>query len=174
MIIVALPASLCLSPSPPSRAGAGMRCPHDLHRLSPAAAPIPAARILAPKKRVVFAPDENTGPPPPPPPHGRSVRDPKIPIGPAKPNRATSFPRFPPYQAFGRRPAPSPSAPAKGRPPKPFSQADIADCSPSVAIGRKARLPVPHRAIAVPAKASTLLRSLRRRARTSLSSNATI
>jgi hypothetical protein len=57
-----------------------------------------------PKKRVVFAPDDNTGRLPPPPPHGRSVRDPKIPIAPAQPNRASSSPRFPPYEAFGRRP----------------------------------------------------------------------
>ena len=29
---------------------------------------------------------------------------PKIPIAPAQPNRASSSPRFPPYEAFGRRP----------------------------------------------------------------------
>jgi hypothetical protein len=66
--------------------------------------PHPPLASSPPKKRVVFAPDDNTGCPPPPPPHGRPVRDPKIPIGPAQPNRAPSFPRFPPYEAFGRRP----------------------------------------------------------------------
>jgi hypothetical protein len=66
--------------------------------------PHPPLASSPPKKRIVFAPDDNTGCPPPPPPHGRSVRDPKIPIAPAQPNRASSFPRFPPYEAFGRRP----------------------------------------------------------------------
>ena len=33
--------------------------------------------------------------------------------------------RFPPYEAFGRRPRAEPRPPAKGRHPKPFSQADI-------------------------------------------------
>src|SRR5580704_12255816 len=66
--------------------------------------PHPPLASSPPKKRIVFAPDDNTGCPPPPPPHGRSVRDPKIPIGPAQPNRASSFQRFPPYEAFGRRP----------------------------------------------------------------------
>ena len=88
--------------------------------------PHPPLASSPPKKRVVFAPDDNTGCPPPLPPHGRSVRDPKIPIGPAQPNRASSFPRFPPYEAFGRRPRARPSAPAKGRRPKSFSKADIA------------------------------------------------
>ena len=80
-----------------------------------------------PKKRVVFVPDDNTGCPPPPPPLGRSGRDPKIPIGPAQPNRASSFPRFPPYEAFGRRPRAQSQRPCKGRRPKPFSEADVAD-----------------------------------------------
>ena len=39
----------------------------------------------------------------------------------AQPNSAPPYPRFPPYEAFGRRPRPEPRAPAKGRRPKPFS-----------------------------------------------------
>ena len=66
--------------------------------------PHPPLASSPPKKRVVSSPDDDTGRLPPPPPHGRSVRDPKIPIAPAQPNRASSFPRFPPYEAFGRRP----------------------------------------------------------------------
>jgi len=54
--------------------------------------------------------------PSPPPPHGRSVRDPKIPIGPAQQNRASSFPRFPPYEAFGRRPRAQSQRACKGPP----------------------------------------------------------
>ena len=78
--------------------------------------PHPPLASSPPKKRVVFAPDDNTGRPPPPPPHGRSVRDPKIPIGPAQPNRASSFPRFPPYEAFGRRPRAQSQRACKGPP----------------------------------------------------------
>jgi hypothetical protein len=40
----------------------------------------------------------------PPQPHPRSVRDLQIPIACAQPNRASSSPRFPPYEAFGPRP----------------------------------------------------------------------
>ena len=78
--------------------------------------PHPPLASSPPKKRVVFAPDDNTGCPPPPPPHGRPVRDPKIPIGPAQPNRASSFPRFPPYEAFGRRPRAQSQRACKGPP----------------------------------------------------------
>src|SRR5271166_4018922 len=42
-------------------------------------------------------------------------------------NSAFSCPRFPPYEAFGRRPRAQSRAPAKGRPPKPFSIADVAE-----------------------------------------------
>jgi hypothetical protein len=63
----------------------------------------------------------------PPKPHERSVRDPKIPIGRAQPNRAPSCPRFPPCEAFGRRPRAQPSAPAKGRRPKLFSRGDVSN-----------------------------------------------
>ena len=66
--------------------------------------PHPPLASSPPKKRVVFAPHDNIGRLPPPSPHGRSLRDPKIPIAPAQPNRASSSPRFPPYEAFGRRP----------------------------------------------------------------------
>ena len=72
MIIVTLPASLCLSPSPPlarqSRNAMSSRPPQTLR-------PHPPLPSSPPKKRVVFAPDDNTGCPPPPPPHRRSVRD---------------------------------------------------------------------------------------------------
>jgi hypothetical protein len=43
----------------------------------------------------------------------------------AQPNSALSYPRFPPYEAFGRRPRVKPRAPAKGRRPKPFSTAVV-------------------------------------------------
>ena len=78
--------------------------------------PHPPLASSPPKKRIVFAPDDNTGCPPPPPPHGRSVRDPKIPIAPAQPNRAPSFPLFPPYEAFGRRPRAQSQRACKGPP----------------------------------------------------------
>jgi len=58
-------------------------------------------------------------------PRVRSVRDLQIPIGRAQPNRASSSPRFPPYEAFERRPRVKPRTPAKGRRPKPFSIAAI-------------------------------------------------
>src|SRR5271166_506648 len=45
----------------------------------------------------------------------------------AQPNSALSYPRFPPYEAFERRPRVEPSASAKGRRPKPFSQAVFGD-----------------------------------------------
>ncbi len=49
----------------------------------------------------------------------------QIPIGPAQPNRPPSSPRFPPYEAFERRPPVEPRAPEKGRRPKPFSIAVV-------------------------------------------------
>jgi hypothetical protein len=89
--------------------------------------PHPPLASSPPKKRVVFAPDDNTGCPPPPPPHGRPVRDPKIPIAPAQPNRASSFPRFPPYEAFGRRPRAQSQRTCKGPASETFSQAVVAN-----------------------------------------------
>ena len=56
------------------------------------------------------APTDNTGRLRPPQRYVRSVRDLQIPIGPARPNRAPSSSRFPPYEAFERRP---PSSPAR-------------------------------------------------------------
>ena len=53
----------------------------------------------------------------------------------AQPNSALSYPRFPPYEAFGRRPRVKPRAPAKGRRPKPFSKADVATVD--VAVGNR-------------------------------------
>jgi hypothetical protein len=90
--------------------------------------PHPPLASSPPKKRVVFAPDDNTGCPPPPPPHGRSVRDPKIPIGP--PSQSAPLPSrgFLLTRLSDAGPAPSPNAPAKGRRPKPFSRADIVGC----------------------------------------------
>ena len=55
-------------------------------------------------KRCIFARHQTAKP------YDRSVRDPKIPIGPARPNSALSCPRFPPYEAFGRRPRAKPRA----------------------------------------------------------------
>jgi hypothetical protein len=49
----------------------------------------------------------------------RSVRDPQIPIGRAL--QSPSSPRFPPWEAFGRRPRRLASTVAKGRRPKPFT-----------------------------------------------------
>lgn len=105
MTIVALPASLSLSPSPPlarqsrnampsrpsqtlSSCCAHTRCSHPRPRKSASCSILTITPVALH----------------PPPLHGRSVRDPKIPIGPAQPNRASSFPWFPPYEAFGRRP----------------------------------------------------------------------
>ena len=112
---LATPYRLRLQP----RAGAGTRCPHDLRRLSPAAAPTPAARILAPEKARRLRSRRQHWPPPAPaatwairprPPNPHRSR-------PAK--QRPSSPRFPPYEAFGRRPRAQPHRPAKGRRPKP-------------------------------------------------------
>jgi hypothetical protein len=71
---------------------AGRRCPHNVRRPSPGPTPTPAPSLLARKKPVVFAPAQNNARHPPPKPHQRSVRDPKIPIGRAKPNQTAPFP----------------------------------------------------------------------------------
>ena len=47
---------------------------------------------------------------------GSPSATPKIPIGPAQPNRASSFPRFPPSRAFGRRPRAQSQPACKGPP----------------------------------------------------------
>ena len=49
----------------------------------------------------------------------RSVHDPQIPVGRAL--QSFSSPRFPPWEAFGRRPRRLASTVAKGRRPKPFT-----------------------------------------------------
>ena len=54
----------------------------------------------------------------------RSVRDPQIPIG--RVLRSPSSPRFPPCEAFGRRPRRLASTVAKDRRPKPFSASHVA------------------------------------------------
>jgi hypothetical protein len=53
----------------------------------------------------------------------RSVRNPQIPIGRAL--HSPSSTRFPPWEAFGRQPRRLASTVAKGRPPKPFTKADL-------------------------------------------------
>ena len=76
--------------------------------LTTSAQPLPPPRpsplyLSAPDKNpVISTPDNNTGHLPPPPPLERSVPDPQIPIAPAK--QRPSSPRFPPYEAFKRRP----------------------------------------------------------------------
>src|SRR5271166_1073420 len=51
--------------------------------------------------------------------------DPKISIGRARPNGVPSYPRFPPWEAFERRPQNPYDRPANGRRPKPFTKADF-------------------------------------------------
>ena len=81
---------------------------------------------LRSKKLAAFAPTDNTGRLRPPQRYVRSVRDLQIPIGPARPNRTPSSPRFPPYEAFERRPRRAPIVlQCWGRRPKPFSKPDI-------------------------------------------------
>ena len=105
MIIVALPASLRLSPSPPlarrSRNAMSSRPPQTLssrrahtRRSHPRPRKSASCSLLTITPAALH-PRRHMGDP---------VRDPKIPIAPAQPNRASSFPRFPPYEAFGRRP----------------------------------------------------------------------
>ena len=50
----------------------------------------------------------------PPQRHTRAVRDPKISIGRARPNGCPSCPRFPPWEAFERRPRTTHDRPAQG------------------------------------------------------------
>ncbi len=93
----------------------------------PSAAPTPAPRILALEKpRHLRSHREQCAPPAPEAPPALRPR-PQNPHGSrrAQPNSALSYPRFPPYEAFRRRPSVKPRAPAKGRRPKPFSQAAI-------------------------------------------------
>ena len=84
-----------------------------------------------PKKLVVSAPDKNTGRPFAP--AATSAIRPRS----SNPHRARptkqrpSSPRFPPYEAFKRRPRAKPRAPAKGRRPKPFSKAAVRDDGPA-------------------------------------------
>jgi hypothetical protein len=69
---------------------------------------------LAPEKtrRVRFRRQHRLYPAPAP--YGRSVRDLQIPIARAQPTRASSSPRFPPYEAFGRGPRAQPRRACKG------------------------------------------------------------
>ena len=78
--------------------------------------PRPPLTCSPSKTLVVFAPTDKTGRLRPPQPRVRSVRDLQIPIARPQPNRAPSSPRFPPYEAFERRPPVEPRAPAKAPP----------------------------------------------------------
>src|SRR5271165_3620450 len=51
--------------------------------------------------------------------------DPKISVGRARPNGVPSYPRFPPWEAFERRPQNPYDRPANGRRPKPFTIAEV-------------------------------------------------
>ncbi len=113
-------------PGPTSTSGhsvTGTRCPHDLRRLSPTAAPTPAPRILVPEKaRRLRSHRQQCAPPTPEAPPALSPR-------PQNPHRSrpTKQPLFLPavssLRGF-RTPAPVLAQPsAKGRRPKPFSEA---------------------------------------------------
>ena len=119
--VAALPASQ------PPLAFASSRAPEqegDALTRSPvllqAAAPSPAARASSqPKTLAVSAPAANYPRHPPPPDATRARPRPQIPIGRARPNSAPSSPRFPPWEAFERRPHSPHHRPARGRRPKP-------------------------------------------------------
>jgi hypothetical protein len=126
MTVAAPPAAQRRFPSPPAaRRSRKAMSPQRPQTVSRPHAPHPPLASSPAKKPVVFAPAQNNARHRPRRPHQRSIRDPKIPIGRARPNSALSYPRFPPYEAFGRRPRAQPRPPAKGRRPKPFSQAVI-------------------------------------------------
>ena len=77
--------------------------------------PTPRSRASSPSKKLaVFVPDDNTGRRRSPPPHQRSLRDPKIPIGPAQPTAPLPPRGFLLTRLSAAGPAPSYSAPAKG------------------------------------------------------------
>ena len=122
MIIAALPASNRLSPSPHPRAGAGGRRPLEVVSPPPTAAPAPGPRILGPNSLVIIVSAAKIARHRPPRRHTRAVRDPKISIGRARPNSAPTSPRFPPWEAFERRPHNSHDRPTRGRRPKPFTE----------------------------------------------------
>ena len=56
---------------------------------------------------------------------GCAVRDPQIPIDRARPKQRPFCPRFPPWEAFGRRPIRERSRAISGRRPKPFTEGEV-------------------------------------------------
>jgi hypothetical protein len=88
---------------------------------------------------VAYVPIDKNGCLRPPQPHPRSVRDLQIPIARPQPNRASSSPRFPPYEAFERRP---PSGPVRLQraASEPLQFRGHANRRLYLAFGREARL----------------------------------
>jgi hypothetical protein len=88
---------------------------------------------------VAYVPIDKNGCLRPPQPHPRSVRDLQIPIARPQPNRASSSPRFPPYEAFERRP---PSGPVRLQraASEPLQFKGHANRRLYLAFGREARL----------------------------------
>ena len=110
MTVAALPAAKRRFPSPP--ATARRRCPHNVRRPSPGAAPTPAARMLALEKdRYLRLSPEQRAPPAPKAPRAFHPRP--QPIGRARPNRALSSPRFLLTRLSDAGPAPSPARPQR-------------------------------------------------------------
>ena len=68
----------------------------------------------------------------------RSTQDLQIPIGRARPDRASSGPRFPPREAFERRPRGGAPGRVGGRRPKPFTIAVVGEDSRLVGCNRDA------------------------------------
>ena len=93
----------------------------------------PRSRPSSPSKTAAVVPSaENSERRRPPTPRSPAVRVPQIPIGALEKQPPTS-PRFPPWEAFERRPRRLQHRPQKGRRPKPFTEAGIHrnPCKPS-------------------------------------------
>jgi hypothetical protein len=73
-----------------------------------------------------------------PQPNLQSVRDRQIPIGCAQPDRAPSSPRFPPYEAFERRPRTEPARLQTAGVRNPSVDRSLRIASANVAVGGKA------------------------------------
>ena len=109
MTVAALPATQRLSVSPPATRRSGP--PLSSHRpqtLSRRRGSRQALVCSRSNTLVAYVPIDKNGCLRPPQPHPRSVRDLQIPIARPQPNRASSSPRFPPYEAFERRPPSGP------------------------------------------------------------------
>src|SRR5208282_3150821 len=85
------------------------------------AAPAPGPRILATKHACRRRSRRQDCAPPAPAATNATRPRSKISIGRARPNGVPSYPRFPPWEAFERRPQNPYDRPAKGRRPKPFT-----------------------------------------------------